>query len=309
MHIVILGAGAVGGYFGGRLALGGSSVTFLVREKRFYQLKERGLRVHSVHGDFTITPHLVQSPEEADSVDLVIVAIKNYHLPAALDQIAALVDQGAKILPLLNGIEHMDTLLRAFGPKTVLGGACYVEATLDENGDIVQTSQMHDVIFGPVGDLEPTWIQRVAQEFRRAAVNVSVSPSIMVEMWKKYLFLNTFSAMTAGTRKPIGDVLNDEVALEFLKGLVKEAVSVAKAQEPSLPEDTMDQIMRRFYSIAPGMTSSLHRDLEKGLPLELDSLQGAMIRMGGQHGLDMPKMAAVFALLHPYSVGAGKVTP
>lgn len=305
VRIVILGAGAVGGYYGGRLAQAGVPVTFLVREKRFEQLSRRGLRIQSVHGDMTIQPDLVRRAEEIEGgVDVVIVAVKNYHLQPALGQLAALVERGAKILPLMNGILHMETLLGAFGPDVVLGGSCYLESTLTADGDILQTSAMHDVVFGAIGNGDPAFLDELAEAFRRAGVDVRTSSAIMLDMWKKYLFLCTFSAVTAATRQPIGTILKDDVTFRFLQGLAAEGMAVAKAYEPLLPDDTMDQIMQRLHSISPRMTSSLHRDLEKGLPLELDSLQGALVEMGARHGISTPGIWAVYALLHPYRNGA-----
>ncbi|WAH38564.1 ketopantoate reductase family protein [Alicyclobacillus dauci] len=125
MNIVVLGAGAVGGYFGGRLALAGSTVTSLVRERRFQQLKNIGLHIESIHGDFTVAPELALSTDEIENPDIVILAIKNYHLQSALPEIRDPVQRGAKVLPLMNGVQHMEMLVSEFGEESVLGGLCY----------------------------------------------------------------------------------------------------------------------------------------------------------------------------------------
>ena len=131
MHIVVFGAGAVGGYFGGRLAKAGTPVTFLVRERRYNQLSNRGLNIRSIHGDFTVTPRLALSAGDIEDPDVVIVGLKNYHLEGAWPDLRVLVQKGAAILPLMNGVQHLDQLVREFGEASVFGGVCYIESTLD----------------------------------------------------------------------------------------------------------------------------------------------------------------------------------
>jgi 2-dehydropantoate 2-reductase len=309
MNIVVLGAGAVGGYFGGRLASTGTPVTFLVRERRYQQLREHGLNVHSVHGDFTLTPRLALSVTEIENPDIVIVAVKNYHLNHALPEIRCLVEKGAVVLPLLNGVQHMDLLVSEFGQESVLGGVCYIEATLDSNGNIIHTSPMHDVVFGPLTSIESLTsvhqqlLNDLETAFKVSGVNVRLSQSIMVDIWQKFVFLTSFSGVTAATRKPIGEILNDAVSFEFFQDMIREIVQVAEARQVQLPPNTFEQIMNQLKRVSPTMTSSLHRDLEKGLPLEIDSLQGTVLDMAAQFNLSTPCTRSVYALLHPYKEG------
>jgi 2-dehydropantoate 2-reductase len=304
MNIVVLGAGAVGGYFGGRLASMGTPVTFLVRKRRYEQLHNNGLHVQSIHGDFTVTPRLALSSNEIENPDIVIVAVKNYHLENALPEIRDLVQKGAKVLPLLNGVQHMDVLVSEFGQESVLGGVCYIEATLDANGNVVHTSPMHDVIFGSLTSVkhQPV-LNELEAAFKISGVNVRLSQSIMVDMWQKFIFLTSFSGITAATRKPIGEILNDAVSHEFLEDIIHEIVSVAKAKQVKLPADAVEQVMNKLKSVPSTMTSSLHRDLEKGLPLEIDSLQGSVLEMARPYGIPTPCIRSIYALLHPYKEG------
>lgn len=303
MNVVVLGAGAVGGYFGGRLALQGTPVTFLVRERRFNELNN-GLQVQSTHGDFSIEPKLALRAEEIEKPDIVIVALKNYHLPSALPQIRTLVNKGALVLPLLNGVQHIDLLVSEFGQAAIVGGACYIEATLGSAGQVIHTSPMHDVIFGSLTTPSPhkARLDELEAAFRASGVPVSQSPAIMVDMWQKFIFLTSFSAITAATRKEIGSILADEVTQSFLADLVREIITVGTTQV-SIPEHAFDQVMKRLQSISPTMTSSLHRDLEKGLPLEIDSLQGAVLDMAREHRIEAPCVRGVYALLHPSKNG------
>lgn len=303
MNIVIIGAGAVGGYFGGKMANAGIPVTFLVRETRYQQLMERGLRVQSVHGDFTIRPHCVLSAEEIDHPDLVLLAVKNYHMEKLYPDLGTLVQRGAKILPLLNGVRHIDRLVSTFGAEHILGGICYIESTLNESGDILQKSSIQDIVFGPFTTMDPAFLQELKELFQKSGVNVKLSLEILSEMWSKYIFLVTLSGITAATRSPIGVTQNDPTALAFIKDFVEELVNLARALKIKLPEDFSQQIVTRIKNLNPEMTSSMHRDLEKGLPLELESLQGAVLEMAEQQQLPTPCTRAIYALLHPFLLG------
>lgn len=316
MKVVVIGAGAVGGYFGGKLAQAGTDVQFLVRPARERQLLQRGLRIQSVHGDFTVAqPNVTTSVEEAArDVEIVIVAVKNYHLDALLPTLDVLVENGADILPLLNGVQHFDTLTARYGSDAVIGGTCVVESTLDENGDVVQSSPMQEVIFGALPDSQahqpdgPKFSRLSAFEaaLEAAGVKATWSNDVLQDIWTKFLFLTAFSGVTASMRVPIGRVLQDEVSRRFVGGLIEEGVRVATARGVQLPTDVVDQVVQRLYHIDPAMTSSLHRDLDKGMPLEIDSLQGAWVKMGRATEVETPKFSALYAVLHPHRDGHPK---
>ncbi len=304
MNIVVLGAGAVGGYFGGRLAKSGVPVSFLVRPKRFEQLKKTGLVVRSVHGDFTVVPALATDPKEIENPELVILGLKNYHLEGAIEMLKSLVAKGAKVLPLLNGVEHIERLQETLGKGAVLGGSCYIESTLNSDGEIVQTSPVQDIVFGSLtGQDDQAFLQEVETLLNQAEIPVKLSNEIIKEMWTKYAFLASFSAITASTRQPIGVALNDPVTVEFLRNLIVEVCDVARSQGIQFPEDLADQLVKRMKGLSPSMTASMHRDLEKGEPMELDSLHGALLKMAEAAGIRTPIIQSVYALLHPYKNG------
>ncbi|MFC0560035.1 ketopantoate reductase family protein [Halalkalibacter alkalisediminis] len=303
MNIVVLGAGAVGGYFGGKLAAKGSNVTFLVRPKRYKQLQKNGLHVKSVAGDFSITPNVVFEASEIDKPDLVIVALKNYHLEEALPQIETLVNNGAKVLPLLNGIKHLDVLTSKFGQEKVLGGLCYIEATLNNESEIVHTSALHEIVFGPLLDTDRIFLRNLKDRFEQAKVPVTLSETILEDMWKKYIFLTSLSGITTATRQPIGVALQDDVTANFLNNVVTEVYEIAQARNILLPENTIEAILTKLHSLSPEMTSSMHRDLEKGLSIELDSLHGYLLTLAEKYQIEVPSIHAIYSLLHPYKNG------
>jgi 2-dehydropantoate 2-reductase len=300
MNIVVIGAGAIGGYFGGKLVNAGIPVTFLVREKRYKQLKERGLRIESVHGDFTVQPHCVLAAEEVENPDLVLLAVKNYQLEGTFSDLKCFVERGAKILPLMNGVQHIDQLVAVFGRERILGGLCYIETTLNEFGDVVQKSLMHDIVFGPLTEVDLPYLQRVNTLFLKSGVNAKISQDIITEMWSKFIFLVTLSGVTTATRSPIGVSQQDLFMSAFIRDFVQELVNLAKAIGIKLPEDFSEQMIQRITNTNPEMTSSMHRDLEKGLPLELDSLQGAVLNIAEQQKVAVPCTRAIHALLHPF---------
>lgn len=304
MNIAVIGAGAVGGYFGGKLAKAGIPVTFLVREKRKKQLEARGLCIQSVHGNFTIQPRCVLSADEIENPDLVIIAVKNYQLDGAMKDLETFIHHGAKILPLMNGVQHIERLASAFGHSKILGGLCYVESTLNEFGDIIQKSTMQDIVFGALSsETDPSFLQEVESLFLTSKVNIKLTSEILTELWTKYIFLVTLSGVTTAIRNPIGVALNDSVTFAFLKDLVEELTNLARSLKIKLPEDFSKQIIDKLEKANPDMTSSMHRDLQKGLPLELESLQGAILNMAREQRVETPCTRAIYALLHPFVQG------
>lgn len=305
MNIVVIGAGAVGGYFGGKLAEAGVPVTFLVRKKRKQQLEAEGLRIQSVHGDFTIQPQCVLSADEVENPDLVIIAVKNYQLDGAMKDLETFVRRGAKILPLMNGVQHIERLVSSFGSEKILGGLCYVESTLNELGDIIQKSMMQDIVFGSLSSAtDASFLQEVEATFKTSGVNVKLTSEILTEIWTKYIFLVTLSGITTATRNPIGLALNDPAALAFLTDLVEELTNLARTLEIKLSKDFSNQMINKIKKSNPEMTSSMHRDLQKGLPLELESLQGAILKMADEKKVATPCTRAIYALLHPFTQGS-----
>lgn len=310
MHVVVVGAGAVGGYFGARLAASGTDVTFLVRERRFEQLQSRGLRVESPLGNLSLTPQLAASADEVKQPDVVLLAVKNYHLAGTLGALKALVTNGARVLPLQNGVNHIETLRGVLGQGAVLGGACFIEVTLSAEGDVVHGNQLQDIIFGRLRDAadapgapDGAWLEELEKTLANAGIGVTKSSDPIVDMWQKYIFLTALSGITAVTRQPIGVAVDDAVTNQFLLDLVGEMGHIARARGVALPDNAADAVSQRLASIPKTMTSSMHRDLEKGLPLELDSLQGAAREMAHDAGIFTPCLRSVYALLHPFKNG------
>ncbi|WP_018130805.1 ketopantoate reductase family protein [Effusibacillus pohliae] len=304
MNVTVVGAGAVGGYFGGRLQEAGLDVTFLVREKRAEQLKQVGLVIESPFGSARLTPKLALAAEQIEACDLVILAVKNYHLPQAIESIRPLLEKGAKILPLLNGVEHFAILQREFGEQAVLGGICQIISTLDRDGRILHTNQMHHIVFGALHPEQESFCRRLMEVAAGANMQIELSENVRSDMWSKYAFITAFSGVTTASRLPINVVLMHEATREVFRSTLTEMWGLALAHGVQLPERFVEKVMDNMYRLPEGSTSSMHQDFRKGLPLEVESLQGAAVRLARQAGVEVPTVRTLYGLIKPYEQGA-----
>lgn len=300
MKILVVGAGAIGGYFGGRLLEKGEDVTFLVREKRKQQLNERGLKIHSLHGNINLKPNTIVSGENVQPYDLIVLATKAYHLESVLTDIQFYVGKNTMILPLLNGISHLDILQDRFGKDTIVGGLCFIETTLDENGYVIQSSLVHDLVFGELSGEQTDRIQRLNQVFSGTKANLRLSDHILQEMWHKYIFITTFSGVTTIMRAPIGPIRETVGGQEFISELIQELVSITRYIGVPVA-DTIDTITYdKIMQLGDAMKSSMQRDMEKGLPVEADHLQGYYYQMARNAGIKVPLLQVVYGNLKVY---------
>jgi 2-dehydropantoate 2-reductase len=301
MRILTVGAGAIGGYFGGRLLEKSEDVTFLVREKRKRQLEQDGLMAESIHGDMKITePKTILSGEKAEEFDVILLSTKAYHLQGAIEDIRTYVSEKTVILPLLNGIAHMDALTAAFGEEKVLGGLCFIETTLDENGKVIQTSPIHDFVFGERSGEKTERILKLQQAFSGTKANFRLSDHIEQEMWHKYLFISTLSGVTSLFRSPIGPIREQEYGLATAKEVLKEASAIMRNIGAPLADGIEAAQVQKINEIGYSMKSSLQRDMEKQQPIEADHFFGYLLQQAKVQGLEVPVLAAIYANLKVY---------
>lgn len=305
MNITVIGAGATGGYFGGRLAESGLNVTFLVRENRGVQLKTKGLVITSPFGNITITePRISLDSRNIANCDLVLLGVKNYQLAGTIPQLKDLVNRGAKILPLLNGVEHFEILIQEFGRENVLGGICKVIATLDNEGTICQTSKIHDLIFGELEPSNEEFCSRVNQIMSKANLNITYSKDIWVDIWSKYAHITSLSGVTTAAQLSNDQVFSIESTREIYMRSLGEMQNLARAFGVALPDDFIQQSVKAIGKHPKGSTSSMNQDKRKGLPLEVESLQGVAIRFAKRYGLDLPTISTFYGLIKPYENGS-----
>ncbi|MFZ3374658.1 MAG: 2-dehydropantoate 2-reductase [Chthoniobacterales bacterium] len=300
MRILIVGAGAVGGYFGGRLAQAGRDVTFLVRPARAKQLRQDGLRIISPHGDAVLTPELVTAGEIDTPYDLVFVSVKAYALEAAMNDFAAAVGPETMILPVLNGMRHVDLLRKRFGENPVIGGVCLVATEIDDKGRIVQLADMQQLLYGERNGETTPRLQSLDTTLQGAGFHARLSTDIMQAMWEKWVQLASLGAITCLMRGTIGEIVAAPGGAELSLKAVDESAAIATicGDKPS------EAILSRHAAAmtAPGspLTSSMYRDLRKGAPVEVDHILGDFIERGSAHGVATPLLKAAFVNLRVY---------
>ena len=300
MKILVVGAGAVGGYFGGRLLEKGEDVSFLVREKRRQQLAEQGLIVDSINGSFTLRPNTIIAGESAEPFDVILVSTKAYHLNGVLNSIEAYVGNSTMILPLLNGIAHVEVLQKRFGKDRIIGGLCFVESTLDENGAVLQKSPSHDLVFGELSGEPTERILKLEQAFAGTKANFRRSNNIVQEMWHKYIFITAMSGVTSLMRAPIGPIRETVGGQDILSRFIAEIVEVTRSMGAPVADDIEITTLDRINQLGYEMKSSMQRDMEKGLPTEADHLQGYLYQAAMQKGMDVPILQFIYGNLKVY---------
>ncbi|HSE12707.1 MAG TPA: 2-dehydropantoate 2-reductase, partial [Rudaea sp.] len=271
MRILVVGAGATGGYFGGRLAEAGRDVTFLVRARRAAQLAADGLVIRSPYGDLTLpAPQTVLSEDVAAPFDLILLSCKAYDLDSAVDAIAPAVGRQTAILPLLNGMRHLDVLDARFGRERVLGGQCIIAATLDGQGAIVHLNDAHSLTFGERDGGMSDRVRAIAQALSGARFDSRPSEQATQEMWEKWTALATLAAGTCLMRAAIGDILNAPAGESVISGLLAECAAIAHANGHAPRAAVVEKTSATLLQRGSTLTASMLRDVERNGPTEAD---------------------------------------
>jgi 2-dehydropantoate 2-reductase len=304
MRIVALGSGGVGGFYGGLMAAAGSAeVAFVARGAHLAAMRAHGLTIERDGGRPSVHLPRVEAAEDAASLgraDLVLIGVKLADTPAAIEAARPLVERGAAVLSLQNGVTKDDALREAFGEAAVIGGVAYVGSHIARPGVIAQTGAMQRMVVGEYGPTASSpRVEALVAAARAGGIDAEVPPDIAVAIWQKFVFLSGFSGATAAVRLPIGPIRRDPHARELLRGLIEEAVAVGRARGVALPADAAEAAMARADMVSPEMTSSLHHDVEAGRRLELPWLAGAVAEMGAALGVATPCSVAVRAVLGP----------
>ena len=287
MKIAIMGSGGVGGYFGGLLARAGHEVAFIARGAHLQALRENGLKVRSVHGDFDI-PHVFASddPIEFGVTDLTICTTKTYDISIA-DQLRPLIGPQTALLPLQNGVETPDWLARQFG-EAVLGGAVWVVSTIAEPGVIQQQSQFRRIVFGELDGRDTPRLHAIHAALSNSGATVEITGDIRKVLWTKLLFIASFSGITSVTRAPAGPVMACAESRLLLERAMREVDTVARAKGIHLDPDVVEQNMEFCDKMTPDTTASMQRDVIAGRRLEYDAINGAIVRAGRETGVPTP---------------------
>src|SRR5690606_30936913 len=286
MRILILGAGAIGGYFGGRLVEGGVDVTFLVREARKQVLRSRGLKIESQFGNFSSPVQAITRDEIESPYDMILLTCKAYDLPSALESIEPAVDSGSAILPLLNGIAHMDVLNRRFGTARVLGGLAKIAATLTADGTIKHLNDWRYITFGEQDGSMSARVMALMESFERTSVVAEAVPDVTQKMWEKIVHLATVAGMTCVMRASVGEIARTEAGSRLLIEFLEWNAEIAKREGYAPSQTFLDEYRALFRNKESPYTASMLRDLERGAPVEADHIIGFMLEKARQHRID-----------------------
>ena len=297
--IAVYGAGGVGAYFGGRLARAGADVSLIARGEHLAALREEGLRVESVHGDFAVDLAATDDPSDIGHVDYVLVCVKSFDT-GTLD-LDPLVGEDTCVISLQNGVRNERLLAEAVGEDRVLGGLCYILSTIKEPGVVEHTGGPAQVVFGELDGAITERAGRFRDRCEEAGIDVSLSADVRADMWEKFAFIVAHAGMTAAVRLPIGPIRESEAAWAMYERMLREVVAVANAEGVSLPEDTVEERLDRAAELDADAYSSLHYDLTHGKRMELDAFHGTVVDLAEEHDIDVPACEAVYAILEPWA--------
>jgi 2-dehydropantoate 2-reductase len=303
MRVLVIGAGALGGYYGACLVRAGADVTFLVRSKRAEQLQRDGLRVVSPHGDFALQPKFLLADDLKEAFDVVLVGVKAYSLDDAMSQFAPAVGAGTMILPVLNGLKHIDALTARFGAAQILGGLANVSAGLDADGRVVQFMANQTIVFGETRGALSERVLALEALLKVPGIDVRASDAIMQDMWEKFVQLTTLASITCLMRASIGDILTVPNGEASIFRLFAEccAVATASGYEPRAPFIEFDR--KLFTTVNSPLKASMLRDIERGSITEAEHILGDMANRARALGIDTPLLDLARAHVAAYEVG------
>ncbi|MCC7124990.1 MAG: 2-dehydropantoate 2-reductase [Acidobacteria bacterium] len=306
MKFAMLGSGAVGGYFGAKLARAGQDVTFIARGAHRDAIRQRGLEIRSTQlGDFTVQAPAESDPAQVGPVDVVVVAVKAYDNATAFPMISPLLGPETTVLTLQNGVDNVDQLAELVGTDRVLGGTTYVATALEAPGLIVQTGVHRSILFGEVFGARTVTprVQALADVLGAADIQVTAAADARTPLWDKFVYLVPFSGFTGAARLPIGYIWKHDTVREMFYAAAREVASVAVAEGVTLSADRFESLDHYMTNIPASTRSSLLIDLEQGKRIEVEALQGALIRRAAAHGIPVPIVSTLYAVLKAWESG------
>jgi 2-dehydropantoate 2-reductase len=310
MRFAVVGSGAVGGYFGAKLARNGQDVTFLARGAHLEAMRANGLRIESAKlGDFTVRAPAFENPADVGVVDVVLFTVKAYDNPGALPLLPSLLGDDSVVLTLQNGVDSVDEIAAVVGERRVLGGTTYVATALERPGVIVQTGVHRSILFGEVfgtRDRISDRVQAIADVLAPADILATPMADGRVPIWDKFVYLAPFSGFTGAARLPIGGIWPDPHMQEMFYAAAREIAALAEAEGVTISPDRFTGLKQYMDGIPPTTRSSLLIDLEMGKRIEVEALQGAAVRRAAKHGLTLPVISTLYAVLRPWANGPVK---
>lgn len=303
MKIAVYGAGGVGAYFGGRLAQAGADVHLIARGERLEALRTNGLGVESVHGDFSVDLPATDDPADIGPCDVVLFCFKSFDTVSAARDLEPLLGDDTAVISLQNGVENEEHLAQEIGRKRVMGGVAYIFSTIGDPGVIEHTDGPARIVYGELDGERSDRAERFHELCESApGMEGVLSETIRTELWNKYTFIAAMSGVTAAIRLPIGAIREVDESWELFVDLLAEVRTVAAAEGIEVTDDVLAEWIEFARELDDGTYSSLHYDMTNGKPMELEALQGAVLRRADEHDLDVPRFRTVYSILRPWAV-------
>jgi 2-dehydropantoate 2-reductase len=304
MRVTVMGSGGTGGYFGGLLARAGEDVTFVARGAHLDAIRAKGLSVRSrLVGDFTVPARATDDPSEGGLADLVLFCVKAYDTESAAARLRPALGPDTVILPVQNGIDSAERIGRVVGPGHVIGGTAGVSSVVEAPGVIDHRAGPDEIRLGELDGQPSARTERIADALRRAGIKAELRLDMRAALWEKFVRICGLSGLTALTRLPLGAVFACPETRTLLRQTMDETAAVGRAEGVTLPDGFVADALRFFERAAPAVRGSLYYDLAAGRRLEVETLNGTVVRLGQEHGVPTPANFAVYAALKPYADG------
>lgn len=306
MRIAVMAAGAVGGYFGARLAAAGHDVIFFARGRHLNAIRANGLKIESPLGNLHLrNVSVTDDPTGTAPVDIVLFAVKLWDTEQAAEQLRPLVQRHTRVITLQNGVDSVERLSLILGEEAVVGGSTYLVTVIAEPGLIRHTSAFARIRCGRLDGRPDHTLTTYVNELRSSGLDITLSEDMRTEIWQKFVLLSGTSGITASTRQPLGPIRTDPDMRALFFRLMAETRAVAEAAGVRFPPDFSADLLRTVEAFPPTMRASMAHDLERGNRLELDWLAGKVVTLGRKYGVPTPANDAVYAILKPYRMGSG----
>lgn len=300
MEILVYGIGGVGGYFGGRLANAGLNVSMIARGEHLEAIQKHGLEVESIKANFKVKPKVATSDvSQVPKPDLIILGIKSWQILSVAAEIKPIMGENTVVLPLQNGADNYEKLIKILPEKNVLAGLCFVVSYLEKPGKVKHAAYEPKIVFGEVDDTRSDRVMKIRDLLNEAGIENNIPENIQLEIWKKFLFICTVSGIGGLTRVSIDKIRNSEFLYDMMKRSAREIMEVGRAKGISLTEKHLDMVFEIINSQPGGTTASTQRDIMQGKPSELDNFNGYIVKEGEKLGVDTPVNRYIYECLKP----------
>lgn len=307
MNIVVIGAGAVGGYFGGKLAKAGFDVTFIARGKTLEAIKTNGLQVKSINGDFVVHPKVINDINDIKNPDLIILGVKSWQVIDIAKQLKSIINENTLVLPLQNGADNADKLLSILNKENVLAGFCKIVSKIEAPGIINHFAYEPEIVFGEYDNQKTERVKNIKKVFDKAEFNNTISDDIHLDIWKKFLFIATVSGVGALTRSVFGVMREDNDVRQIMYQTANEIVAIANAKGINLSNNDVEMVLKVVDNLDYNTTASMQRDIIEGRPSELENFNGYIVKIGKELHITTPANSFTYHCLLPMEKKARKL--